>query len=147
MKAWSAARAEMESGHFLTIYSGVAFPEQKFTASVGDLAKHTRNSPDLVALDHGVGTWRTANTEDNYSRLRHANCTAPYAGKKVIIHGVRGREDLEGQIGDAVSFCEVSGRYLIQLFDGRRLKLKSAHLCGHDLAHGPCSLCSQRMIS
>jgi len=42
--------------------------------------------------------------------LRHKDCDAPYCGGRVLLHGLRGRHDLNGRGGDAVSFDELSGR-------------------------------------
>ena len=38
------------------------------------------------------------------------DCDAPYAGRRVVVHGIRGRADMNGVPGDAVTFDELSGR-------------------------------------
>ena len=103
---------------------------------------------------HGEGASRevihgfdreTPSIEDRYLAMRHKDCVAPYAGKRVVVHGLLTRPDLNMKTGQCLSFCERSGRYLVELDgnDGRRLKLQGIRLCGHmdDPRLGPCSVC------
>lgn len=70
---------------------------------------------------------------------------APFAGHRVIIHGLKTRPDINMRTGQCISFCERSGRYLVELDgeDGRRLKLLPIRLCGHlsNPRLGPCEVC------
>lgn len=81
---------------------------------------------------------------DKFAAARHEGCVAPYAGNRVVVHGVRGRPDMNLRVGLAVAFCELSGRYIVQLDDGRRLKLHPSKLCGHSEGPytGPCTVCA-----
>ena len=111
--------ASTESGHYFTAYRGADFlPEG---------SRAVEATP--------------------YETLRRQSCRVPYAGRTVVIHGIGGREDLNGKRAEALAFCTLSGRYQIQLKDtGQLMKLKPRALCGHARpGEGPCVVCRQHL--
>ena len=111
----------------MAIYSGVTLPEQRpapgfggagFGAGAGKTGRRgQRGSLASLAAPATSGGGGEAEAEagpsahhyagDPWLALRHRDCDAPYAGGRVVVRGVRGRPDLSGQVGDAVSFDEV----------------------------------------
>jgi hypothetical protein len=49
-------------------------------------------------------------------------------GKDVVLHGLKSKPELNGDIGKAISFSEVSGRYVVEMSDEVELALKTANL-------------------
>ena len=53
---------------------------------------------------------------------------APYLGKQVKIHGLQAKPELNGRVGLAASYNDATGRYNVQLPDGRVLALQPKNL-------------------
>ena len=56
-----------------------------------------------------------------------ASAAAPLVGKRVVVHGLLGRPELNGSTGDVQGFREESGRYVVQI-GTQEVALRAANL-------------------
>ena len=66
-----------------------------------------------------------SNDDANGSSASEAD--APLVGKRVLISGLLARPDLNGSVGEAVSFSAGNGRYTVNV-NGEQIALRSANL-------------------